>query len=244
MSSRKMMATSHRVLLQLRHDKRTLALIFVVPPALLTILKYVFYGSTHEFQTIAPLLLGIFPMIMMFLITSIVTLRERSKGTLHRLLTFPLTKYDFIFGYARAFCLLALVQAFISSAVMFGLLRVTVAGGVLPTVAIAVISAFLGTAMGLFMSAFARSEFQAVQFLPAFIFPQLLVCGLFVTSGLMTTPLQWFADIMPLTYVVDAMQQLAAHTHWTSRLTEDVLIVIGFGITFLILGSITIRRKE
>lgn len=244
MSVRKSLATSKRVLGQLRHDRRTLILVFIVPPVLLTILKYVFQGEPRVFNSIAPMLLGIFPMIMMFLITSIVTLRERSSGTLNRLMTMPISKADFIFGYALAFCLLGLVQALISGGVMLGLLHVTVLGGTFPTMLVAVLAAFLGTALGLFTSAFARSEFQAVQFLPAFIFPQLLVCGLFVARTDMAKLLQWFADIMPLTYSVDAMKQVTLYSSWSGTLTRDLIVVAGFAIVALILGSATIRRQE
>jgi ABC-2 type transport system permease protein len=219
-------------------------MIFVVPPILLTILKYVFQDETGIFDSIAPMLLGIFPMIMMFLITSIVTLRERSSGTLSRLMTMPMSKSDFIFGYALAFCLLGFVQAMISGGVMLGLLHVTVLGGTLFTMIVAVLASFLGTAMGLFTSAFARSEFQAVQFLPAFIFPQLLVCGLFVARAEMAKLLQWFSDIMPLTYSVDAMKQVTMHSTWTTTLTRDLIVVGAFAVAALILGSATIRRRE
>jgi ABC-2 type transport system permease protein len=244
MSIRKIFATSKRVLSQLRHDRRTLALIFIVPPVLLTILKYVFQDESGVFDNIAPMLLGIFPMIMMFLITSVVTLRERSSGTLNRLMTMPISKSDFIFGYAIAFCLLGFVQALISGGVMLGLLHVTVLGGTIPTMIVAVLAAFLGTSLGLFTSAFARSEFQAVQFLPAFIFPQLLVCGLFVGRTEMAKPLQWFADIMPLTYSVDAMKRVTVNPSWTGILTRDLIVVVCFAIIALILGSATIRRQE
>jgi ABC-2 type transport system permease protein len=244
MSARKTIATSRRVLGQLRHDPRTLALLFVVPPVLLTILKYVFQGETAVFGHIAPMLLGIFPMIMMFLVTSIVTLRERTSGTLDRLMTMPISKLDFILGYAIAFCLMGFAQALISGFVMLGLLHVTVMGGALPTIIGAVFAAFLGTSLGLFTSAFARSEFQAVQFMPAFIFPQLLTCGLFVARGQMAKPLQWFSDVMPLTYSVDAMKQVTAYSTWTSTLTRDLIVVAAFGIAALLLGSATIRRQE
>ncbi len=244
MSVHKTFATSKRVLGQLRHDRRTLALIFIVPPVLLIILKYVFQGESKVFNSIAPMLLGIFPMIMMFLITSIVTLRERSSGTLNRLMTMPISKSDLIFGYAIAFCLLGLVQVLISGGVMLGLLHVTVLGGTLATMIIAVLSAFLGTSLGLLTSAFARSEFQAVQFLPAFIFPQLLVCGLFITRIDMAKLLQWFSDIMPLTYSVDAMKQVTLYSSWNDNLIRDLIVVAGFAIVALILGSATIRRQE
>jgi ABC-2 type transport system permease protein len=190
------------------------------------------------------MLLGIFPMVMMFLITSVVTLRERTSGTLDRLMTMPIAKLDFILGYALAFSILGFLQATIAATVMLGLLHVTVLGGAAPTVIGAVFAAFLGTSLGLFTSAFATSEFQAVQFMPAFIFPQLLTCGLFVARGDMAKPLQWFADIVPLTYSVDALKQVTTHANWTGTLSRDLIVVAAFAIAALILGSATIRRQE
>jgi ABC-2 type transport system permease protein len=190
------------------------------------------------------MLLGIFPMVLMFLITSIATLRERQNGTLERLMTMPISKLDFLIGYAIAFSLIALVQAIITTTVLLGVLQVPILGGTAAAIVGAVFAALLGTALGLFSSAFASSEFQAVQFMPAFIFPQLLVCGLFVARAQMATFLQWFADVMPLTYSVDAMKQVTTHPNWTYTHTKDLIIVAGFTIAALILGSITIRRQE
>lgn len=244
MSPLKTFATAGRVLAQLRHDHRTLALLFVVPPLLITLLKYVFEGQPGQFDALAPQLLGIFPMVLMFLITSIATLRERKSGTLERLMSMPVSKLDFMLGYALAFLLLALIQAAIASFVLLGLLNVTVLAGTLPTLIGAVAAAFLGTSLGLLLSAFANSEFQAVQFMPAFLFPQLLTCGLFAARSEMARPLQWFADVMPLTYSVDAMRQIAAHSSWTGELTKDLAIVICLAIIALLLGSSTIRRQQ
>lgn len=244
MSLRRTLATARRVLTQLHHDPRTLGLIFVVPPVLLTIMKYVFNSQPAVFDSVAPRLLGIFPMVMMFLITSIATLRERTSGTLDRLMTMPVSKTEFIFGYAIAFCLLGLLQAVIAGSVMLGLLGVDVAGGPAATILAAVLAAFLGTALGLFVSAFARSEFQAVQFMPAFIFPQLLVCGLFAPRESMAQALQWFADVMPLTYSVDAMKQVTLHATWTADFSRDLIVVGGCAVLALLLGSATIRRQE
>jgi ABC-2 type transport system permease protein len=243
MSPAKTLATSGRILKQLRHDPRTLALLFVVPSVLITLLKYVFDGQPGVFESLGPMLLGIFPMIMMFLITSIATLRERRSGTLDRLMTMPVSKLDFIVGYALAFFLVAALQAAITCFVLLGLLEVTVLGGTLPTLIGAVAAALLGTALGLFSSAFAATEFQAVQFMPAIMFPQLLVCGLFVPREQMAKVLQWFADVMPLTYSVDAMKQVTNQTQWTGDHTKDLIVVLGFTVAALILGSITIRRQ-
>lgn len=159
-------------------------------------------------------------------------------------MTMPVSKLDFILGYAVAFSLVALLQSVITASVLLGILQVTVLGGTIATIIGAVLAALLGTALGLFSSAFATSEFQAIQFMPAFIFPQLLVCGLFAARDQMARPLQWFADIMPLTYSVDSMKQVTTQANWTNAHTKDITVIIGFTVAALILGSITIRRQE
>lgn len=243
MNPRKILATAARVLQQLSHDPRTVVLILFVPVILLTILKYTFQDQ-QAFNSIAPMILGIFPLVIMFIVTSIATLRERTVGTLDRLMTMPVSKLDLILGYGIAFAVLATMQALLASWVVLGLLGVTVAGPTSAVLISAVVAALLGMALGLFMSAFATSEFQAVQFMPAFIFPQLLTCGLFVPREQMAKALQWFADVMPLTYSVDAMKQITVNPAWTSTLTRDLVIVGSFAVAALILGSITIRRQE
>ncbi len=244
MSPRRTVSTAKRVLKQLGHDPRTIALIFVVPCVLTILLKYVFAEQQAVFNSIAPLILGIFPLIVMFLVTAIATLRERTSGTLDRLMTMPIAKADLIFGYALAFSALAAIQASLTCAVILGVLGVPVQGGAILLLIGGVLAALLGTALGLFVSAFATSEFQAVQFMPAFIFPQLLTCGLFVPREHMATALQWFSNIMPLSYSVDAMRQVTLHTGVPSVLLHDYLIVGLFGIGALILGAVTIRRQE
>jgi len=244
MSIRRTLATSGRVLRQLRHDPRTLGIIMVIPCILVTILRYVFDGEKPLFNSIAPLILAIFPLLMMFLVTSIATLRERTTGTLDRLLTMPLSKLDFIFGYALAFSVVGLLQACLVSGVTLGLLGVAVQGGTLPILLVAVLSAFLGTTLGLFVSAFATSEFQAVELVMPMLMPQILTCGLFVPRDHMAKLLQWLADIFPLTYGVDAMKRVATSAEWSTTLTKDLLVIVAYGVAALILGAITIRRRE
>lgn len=244
MSLSKTFATAGRVLGQLRHDPRTIALVMIVPCVLITLLKYVFDKEPALFNNVAPMILGIFPLLIMFLITSIATLRERKTGTLDRLMTMPISKFDFIFGYALAFSMLALVQACVVSAVTLGLLGVTVQGGTLPVLISAVLAALLGTSMGLFVSAFATSEFQAVQLVMPSLMPQVLVCGLFVPREHMNQVLQWLSDVFPLTYSVDAMKQVTLFGNWTSQLTRDFLLIAAFTVVSLIIGAVTIRRQE
>jgi ABC-2 type transport system permease protein len=238
------LSTTRRVIRQLRHDPRTIALIMVVPCLLIIILRYMLDGERPRFNALAPTVLAIFPLMMMFLVTSIATLRERTTGTLDRLLTTPMSKLDLIFGYALAFSIVGFIQACLVSAVTLGLLDVTVRGGTLPILIVAVLSAFLGTALGLCVSAFATSEFQAVELVMPILVPQVLTCGLFVPRDQMAKLLQWLSDIFPLTYSTDAMRRVTDYQQWSGSLTKDLLIVCAYGIGALVLGSITIRRKE
>ena len=177
MSAARTFATAERVLRQLRHDRRTLALVFVVPPFLLTLFRYVFDGQPETFDRVGGPLVGIFPFTSMFLVTSIAMLRERTSGTLERLMSMPIAKGDLLAGYGLAFAAVAAVQASITSAVAFGLLGLDTAGPVWAVVLIAVANALLGMALGLFLSAFATTEFQAVQFMPAIVIPQILLAA-------------------------------------------------------------------
>lgn len=243
MSIRKTITTAIRVLRQLKHDPRTLVLILGVPCFLMWLLSYIFNGSPDAFDRIAPIILGIFPLLMMFLVTSIVTLRERTTGALDRLMTMPMSKLDLLFGYAIAFSLVGLVQAILVGYVTFSLLDVSIEGSFYVLLLAVVAAAFLGTTMGLFISAFATSEFQAVQLVMPILMPQVLLCGLFIPIAAMEEPLQWVSFFLPLTYSVDAMQQVALNAEWTTDLSKDLLIVVLFGILSLVAGSLTIRRQ-
>jgi ABC-2 type transport system permease protein len=232
------------VLGQLRHDHRTLGLILFVPSVLMLIMRWVFNDATASFESIAPLVLGIFPFTVMFVVTSVATLRERTSGTLERLMTMPIAKLDLLLGYAVAFAVLTVLQSLIANFVTLVLLDVDVAGGAGLMITTALLAGLLGMSLGLFASAFARTEFQAVQFLPAFVLPQLLTCGLFVARDKMHEVLQRFSDLMPLTYIVDAMQQVVKYDEVTADLQRDLLVVTCFIVGALVLGAATLRRSQ
>jgi ABC-2 type transport system permease protein len=241
-SARVTLATAGRVLRQIRRDHRTLALILVVPPALLTLFKFVFEGQPQTFDRVGPPMVGIFPFVSMFLVTSIAMLRERTTGTLERLMSLPLAKLDLLLGYGIAFALLAAVQATLTALIAFGPLGLDSAGPVWLIVALAVANAVLGMALGLCLSAFAETEFQAVQFMPAFVLPQLLLCGLLVPTDQMATLLYWISFALPMTYAYDALAHATADD-LDARLVVDVAVVVGAIGLALILGAATLRRR-
>ena len=242
MSARVTIATAVRVLTQLRRDPRTIALLLVVPVALVVLLRYVLDGQPLAFQRVGGPLLGIFPFITMFIVTSVTMLRERTTGTLERLMTMPLAKLDLLVGYALAFGAVALVQSTLVSAVALGALDLRVAGAEWAVIALAVGNALLGMALGLFVSAFATTEFQAVQFMPAIVFPQMLLCGLFLPRDALPPVLHAISNVLPLSYAVDAMNHLTTGTD-TGTVWRDMLVVAGFALGGLGLGAATLRRR-
>ncbi|MET7567860.1 ABC transporter permease [Streptomyces sp. NPDC005492] len=243
LSAARTTATATRVLRQLRHDPRTIALMVLVPCVMLFLLRYVFDGSPRTFDSIGASLLGIFPLITMFLVTSIATLRERTSGTLERLLSMPLGKGDLIAGYALAFGIIAIIQSALATGLAVWFLGLDVVGSPWLLLLVALLDALLGTALGLFVSAFAASEFQAVQFMPAVIFPQLLLCGLFTARSNMHPALEAISDVLPMSYAVDGMNQVLKHTDMTATFVRDVLIVAGCALLVLGLGAATLKRR-
>ena len=243
MTLRRTGATAGRVLRQLRHDPRTVAMLVAVPAVLMGLLAWILHGRDGEFDRFGPPLLGIFPLIVMFLVTSVATLRERTNGTLERLLTMPLAKAEFVMGYALAFGFAAVIQAVVVSGLSFGLFGLHVSGSVWLVVLVSVMDAVLGAALGLSLSALASTEFQAVQFMPAFILPQLLLCGIVIPRSQLPTVLHWLSDILPMSYAVGATQQLSTSTTVTSEFLVDVGVVAAFVVAALVLGTATLRRR-
>jgi ABC transporter DrrB family efflux protein len=234
-------ATALRVLAQLRHDPRTIAMLLLVPAVLLTLLRLLFDKNPQQWDAVGAPVLGLFPFITMFLVTSITMLRERTTGTLERLMTLPVAKVDLLVGYGAAFGIVATVQAGVSSAVAFGLLDLDVQGSVATVVGLAVANAILGMALGLFVSAFARTEFQAVQFMPALVLPQILLCGLLVPRSDMAAALDTLAGLLPLTYAYEGLRDASLGT--TADLGRDVAVIVGCTVLALALGAVTLRRR-
>jgi ABC-2 type transport system permease protein len=236
-------ATAVRVLSQLRRDPRTIALIVVVPCVLETLLKEIFAGEPEVFQHVGAPLLGLFPFVSMFVVTSVTMLRERTSGTLERLMTMPIQKLDLLGGYGAAFALMAAIQATVVSLLAFGVLGLHVEGPRWAVVLLAVCNAVLGMALGLLVSAFATTEFQAVQFMPAVVLPQLLLCGLFVARSSMAEWLQVVSALLPLTYAYDALARVAHGGPYGWRFALDVGVTVGAILVSLGLGAATLRRR-
>jgi ABC-2 type transport system permease protein len=214
----------------------------VVPCVLIGLLAWIF-KDTPVFNLIGASLLGVFPFVVMFIVTSVATLRERVSGTLERLLASPMGKGDFMLGYGLAFGVMAVIQAVIATAFAVYVCGLDVAGPAELLVVVAVLDAVLGTALGLLASGFARTEFQAVQFMPAFVLPQFLLCGLLVPRDQLPAGLSWISDFLPLSYAVDAMKSVTSSIDPTAEVAQDAAVIIAWVIVSLVLGSLTLRRR-
>lgn len=241
MSARITLATTARVLAQIRHDPRTIALLLVVPSVLLFLLQQLL--GDLEFDRLGAPMVGMFPFITMFLVTSISMLRERTTGTLERLMTMPLAKLDLLGGYGIAFALLATVQALVTAGVAFLLLGLDAAGSTALILALAVLNAVLGSALGLLASAFAASEFQAVQFMPAFVLPQILLCGLLVPLDQMAGWLEAIASVLPLTFAFEALDRVAVDGDALADVAGEVTVLLGMAAVAIALAALTLRRR-
>lgn len=242
MSPTRTFATVGRVLSQIRHDPRSIVLMVVAPSLLVGLFSWLFSEQDGVFQQLGPAILALFPFIIMFLITSITTLRERRSGTLERLMTTPLAKGDFIVGYALAFAVAAVVQAVVTVAFAVVVCGLSVEGPLWQLGLVAVADALLGTALGLLASAFARTEFQAVQFMPVLVIPQILLGGILMPREQMPEALQTISDWLPLSYGIDAINGVTAgETGWD--LWAPILVIFAFAVGALILGSLTLRRR-
>jgi ABC-2 type transport system permease protein len=249
LSPRLTAATATRVLRQLRHDHRTIAMMLVLPSVLLGLLYLLWRdlptlpGQPGLFDRVGLTMLGIFPFMVMFLVTSIAMLRERTSGTLERLLTTPLARLDLLLGYGLAFGLMAALQAVVTVTIATTVYDLDVTGSVWLVVLIAVVDAVLGVALGLLASAFARTEFQAVQFMPVVVLPQFFLCGLLVPVDQMAGWLQAISAVLPLTYAVEALQEVGASADATGTMWIDIAIVAGAALVALALAAGTLQRR-
>ena len=237
------LAIAARVARQLRHDPRTLALVTFVPSVLAWLVHQIFDGEEPISSQVEMTLLAMFPLLLMFLLTAVATVRERSGGTLERLMAAPIHKVDVIGGYALAYGALAIVQTSLLTAVCYWGLDMQLRGGIVWMLLVSLATALLGIALGLLASAVSRSEFQAVQFMPIVVLPQVLLCGLFGPREDMAGWLEGLSNVLPLTWAVEALKEVADYSDLTGHYWTSLAIVAAFAIGSLGLASLTLRRR-
>jgi ABC-2 type transport system permease protein len=230
-----------RVMLQLLRDRRTIVLIIIVPLVIASIVG-VSMPERQMLDYIAPAVLAVLILFFGFILTGISFLRERSQGTLERLMASPVSKGDVVGGYLLGFLLFAVLQTMILFFYFIYVLDVSFQGALWQIIVFEIIIGILAVCLGIFISVFARNEFQMVQFIPLIILPQIFLCGLLWPVDQMPEYLQWIAKFLPLTYGVDGIRALMLQGQGLLDIGKEIGVLAGYAAGLMILASLTLRR--
>jgi ABC-2 type transport system permease protein len=232
---------ARRTIIQLARDRRTLALIIIVPLVIASLVG-VSLPSKQMLNTLLPALLATLILFFGFLLSGIAFLRERAQGTRERLLASPVSRLDIVVGYLLGFLLFAMVQTLILFFYAVYVLKVDFNGVLWQIIVFQLLIGILAVCLGIFISAFAKNEFQMVQFIPLLIVPQIFVCGVIFSVDQMPDYLQWLAKFLPLTYAVDGIRALMLDGKGLMDIGKEIGVLAAYAIGLMILAGISLRR--
>jgi len=232
---------ANRIMQQVIRDRRTMALIVVVPLVVITLIGLSFPEGT-VLDYIAPALLASVALFFSFLLTGISFLRERSQGTMERLMASPVSRLDIVVGYLFGFFTFALTQTLIVLMFTIYALDVHYSGDLWQIFVFQVVIIVGSVNLGIFISGFARNEFQMVQFIPLIIFPQIFLCGVIWPIEQMPEYLQWISKVLPLTYAVDGLRDIMLAGKNLLDVGYDLAMLAGFAVIISVIAALTLRR--
>ena len=232
---------AQRTITQLVHDRRTMALL-IFAPLLIASIVGVSVPDKGMLDNLAPAILAMLVLFFGFLLSGISFLRERSQGTMERLMASPVTKMDVVGGYLLGFLLFAILQTLIIFFYMIYVLKIGFHGELWQIVIFQILIGILAVCLGIFISVFAKNEFQMVQFIPLIILPQMFLCGLLWPIEQMPNYLQWISVFLPLTYGVEGMRALMVQGQNLLDILKDVGIIAGYAAVLMVLAALTTRR--
>ena len=232
---------AQRVMTQLIRDRRTIALIVIVPLVIASLVG-VSVPDKRMLDYTLPAILAVLVLFFGFLLTGISFLRERSQGTMERLMASPVSKADITAGYLLGFLPFALAQTLIIFFYTAYVFDVNFYGDLWQIIVFQIIIGILAVCLGIFISTFARNEFQMVQFIPLIIVPQIFLCGLLWDVADMPNYLQWLANALPLTYGVEGIRNMMLQGQNLLDIWKDVVVLAAYAIVLMILASLTLRR--
>jgi ABC-2 type transport system permease protein len=228
-------------MLQVIRDRRTITLIIIVPLVIASIAG-VSIPNKMMLNNAAPAVLATLILFFGFLITGISVLRERTQGTMERLLASPISRMDIVVGYLFGMLLFALTQTLILFFYMVYVLDVSFQGDLWQILIFQIFIGINAVCLGTFFSVFARNEFQMMQFIPLIIIPQVFLCGLFIPISQLPEYLQWIAKFLPLTYGVEGIKFLMIEGQNLLDIGKDVGILAAYAIGLLVLAALSLRR--
>ncbi|WP_018664992.1 ABC transporter permease [Heyndrickxia acidiproducens] len=201
------------------------------------------YGnsSTEFFDVLSPILVGFFVFFFVFLISGIGLLKERTSGTLDRLMATPIRRGEIVIAYLAGFGIFAVIQTIIVVLYSVNVLDMVMAGSLLNVVLINLLLALVALSLGTLLSSFAASEFQMVQFIPVVVVPQIFFSGIIPLNG-MAGWLQELAKVMPIYYAADALKGVMYKGLGLGDIGRDLLALAIFAVVFIILNILALKR--
>ena len=205
--------------------------------------EYYNYGNadTTFFNKIAPVLIGYILFFYCFLISGMALLKERTTGTLDRLLATPVKRSEVVFGYILSYSLLAIVQTIIVTLSSIYLLNIEVVGSLYYVIIVNVLLAMVALTLGLLLSTIAKSEFQIMQFIPIVVIPQMFFSGI-VSVESMGKIAVYISKILPVTYASDGLSKIILEGKSLVAVKQDIIVLIVFCIVLIVLNIIGLKR--
>lgn len=232
-------ALANKILRQLRHDKRTIALLLVAPIAMMSLFYGVLTnGNSDLFNRYGAALIGIIVFFFVFIVGGINLLNEKTSGTLERLLATTIRRRDVIFGYIIGFGILTVCQAVIIVLFNVYVLGISMEGSLLWVIMITLLAAINGLALGMLISTFANSEFQVVQFIPIVILPQIIFSGIFPLSGVWES----ISYFVPLHYVTEALEKVMLDGSGFFDIWIDTLVLVVTTTLIMIINTLILKK--
>lgn len=231
-----------RIINQFRNDRRTIALLIIAPTVMMSLIGLSF-PDQGVLDFIAPALLATMALLFSFLLTGISFLRERSQGTLERLMASPVSRLDIVVGYLLGFFIFALAQTTIIVLYTIYVLGVNFSGDLWQIFVFQIVVIAGAVNLGIFISTFARNEFQMVQFIPLIIVPQIFLAGVIWPVEQMPNYLQWLSAILPLTYAVEGLRDIMLNGKSLVDVGFNLVVLVVFTIVTSILAAVVLRRS-
>ncbi len=243
MSIDRTLAIALRIIQQMVRDRRSLALIIVAPVVVMSLVGFSFADERQILNRAAPGLIGAFALFFVFLLTGVSFLRERAQGTIERLLTTPVGRADILAGYLLGFLLFAGIQSVVILLYTIYALQVEYQGSLWQIFVLLVLVTLVAVNLGIFISTFARNEFQVVQFIPVILLPQIFLSGAVLPSEQLPGYFQAVGKVLPLTYAVDGLKALMLEGEDLAGISWELAVLAGFAIVLMALAATTVRRS-
>jgi len=206
--------------------------------------RYLYGGPQYTFNdSIAPVFIGIFSFFFVFLLTSVAFLRERSQGTIERVMVSPLTRAELVIGYVCGFTFFALVQSLVILLFVVFALQVHYSGNLALVFLVSALLTIGSVNLGIFLSTFAQNEFQIVQFIPLVFGIQVFLSGIFWPIAQLPALLRPISYILPLTYANDALRGVMLKGDGFSEISGQLMALVVFALLMVLLSSLTVRRQ-